>query len=136
MPARILIVEDHADTRRGLSRLLKRWGFEVSTAKNVRTGLDLINAKRFDALLCDIRLPDGNGYALVVEAKAKQNKLKAIAISGHFNSATDVEFGRVSGFDSYLSKPWDSNLLRTALPKVRPGWGGQRAARRKSANKS
>jgi CheY-like chemotaxis protein len=96
----------------------------------------LINANRFDVLLCDIGLPDGSGYTLVAEAKQKQSKLKAIAISGSFNSATDVEFGRISGFDSYLTKPWDSNLLRTALPKVRLGWGGQQAARRKSAKKS
>ena len=118
MPTRILIVEDHTDSRRLLSRLLKRWGFEVSTAKNFRAGLDLINAKTFDALLCDIGLPDGSGYALVAEAKHRQNKLKAIAISGHFNSATDVAFGRVSGFDCHLSKPYDCNLLRTVLPKA------------------
>ena len=134
--SQILIVEDNADTRRGLSRLLNRWGFEVSTAKSVETGRALVNAKRFDALFCDIGLPDGSGYTLVAEAKQKQSKLKAIAISGRFNSATDVELGRLSGFDSYLPKPFDSHLLRAALPKVRSGRGGQQAARRKSAKKS
>jgi CheY-like chemotaxis protein len=114
MSLRVLIIEDHAATRRALTSLLCRWGYEVSTAESLESGLAFIRAKDFDIILSDIGLPDGTGYALVAEAKKKQKKVKAIALTG-YNSAADVEIGRNSGFDSYLTKPCNSHLLRTVL---------------------
>ena len=116
MSFRILIVEDHADTRRVLSSLLSHWGCEVSTAESLKSGLAFVEAKEFDLILSDIGLPDGTGYALVAQAKRKQQKLKGIALSG-YSSAADIEFAKTSDFDSYLTKPCDCHLLRTLLPK-------------------
>ena len=110
----VLIVEDHGDTRRVLSNLLNRWGFDVSTAESLKSGLAFIQAKHFDAIVSDIALPDGTGYALVAEAKRRDGKLKAIALSG-YSSAADVAVGKMSGFDHHLSKPFDCHLLRTLL---------------------
>jgi CheY-like chemotaxis protein len=112
--ARILIVEDHGDTRRVLGTLLHRWGFDVSVAESLESGLAFLNTKEFDVIVSDIALPDGTGYALVWEAKRKQRTLKAIAISG-YNSPADVAIGKSSGFDYHLSKPFDCHLLRTIL---------------------
>lgn len=114
MSRRILIVEDHADTRRVMSALLDRWGFEVSTAESLTSGLAFIEAKQFDVILADVALPDGTGYALVAQAKRKQEKVKAIALTG-YQSAADMEVGRMSGFDHYLTKPCDCHLLRTLI---------------------
>ena len=52
----------------------------------------MINAKEFDVVLCDIALPDGNGYDVIVEAKRK-GAVKAVAISG-FAARDDIERGR------------------------------------------
>jgi CheY-like chemotaxis protein len=116
---RILVVEDHGDTRRVLSTLLDRWGFDVSTAESLKSGLAFVNAKEFDVIVSDIALPDGTGYALVYEAKRKQTALKAIAITGYHSSA-DVEIGKVSGFDYHLTKPFDCHALRTILSELQP----------------
>jgi CheY-like chemotaxis protein len=116
---RILIVEDHGDTRRVLSTLLDRWGFDVSTAESLKSGLAFVDAKEFDVIVSDIALPDGTGYALVSEAKRKQGGLKAIAISG-YNSSADVEIGKIAGFDYHLTKPFDCHALRTILSGVQP----------------
>jgi two-component system, NtrC family, response regulator PilR len=94
--ARVLIVEDHGDTRRVLSTLLDRWGLDLSAAESLKSGLAFVNVKEFDVIVTDIALPDGTGYALVWEAKRKQRTLKAIAISG-YNSAADVAIGKSSG---------------------------------------
>ena len=59
---RILLVEDHEDTRRTMSRLLTHFGHEVVTADNVRTATQIIGLDHVDVLLCDIGLPDGSGY--------------------------------------------------------------------------
>lgn len=117
LPPRILVVEDHGDTRRVLSTLLDRWGFDVSTAESLKSGLAFVNAKDFDVIVSDIALPDGTGYALVSEAKRKHGTLKAIAISG-YGSTADVEIGRKCGFDYHLTKPFDCHALRTILDEL------------------
>jgi len=78
--ARILVVEDHGDTRQVLSTLLDRWGFGVSTAESVKSGLAFVDAKQFDVIVTDIALLDGTGYALVLEAKRKQSRFQVITL--------------------------------------------------------
>src|ERR1700760_4097074 len=68
---RILFVEDHGGTLQALSRLLNYFGHDISTADDARSALDMINSKQFDVVLCDIALPDGNGYDVVTQAKRK-----------------------------------------------------------------
>jgi CheY-like chemotaxis protein len=69
---RILLVEDHSDTLQALSRLLNHFGHDISTADDARSALDMINAKEFDVVLCDIALPDGNGYDVIAERNEKE----------------------------------------------------------------
>ena len=111
---RILLVEDHDDTRRVLVRLLEHWGFTVSSADTLEGGLEMLEQGSVDAIVSDIALPDGTGYALVSEAKRRYDDILAIALSG-YNSANDVRIGRMSGFDYHLSKPFDCQLLRSIL---------------------
>src|SRR5438034_9615816 len=77
----ILVVEDHGDTLEALSRLLNHFGHDISTARDARSALRMIDAKQFDVVLCDIALPDGNGYDVIAEAKRK-GAAKAVALSG------------------------------------------------------
>ena len=67
---RILVVEDHSDTLEALSRLLDHFGHEISTAEDAQSAREMINSKEFDVILCDIALPDGNGYDIIAEAKS------------------------------------------------------------------
>jgi CheY-like chemotaxis protein len=119
---RILIVEDHEDTRDVLVRLLEHWGFSVASAETLERGLDILRDEAFDAIVSDIALPDGTGYALVSEAKRRQQGVVTIALSG-YNSANDVRIGKLSGFDYHLSKPFDCQLLRSIL--AQPGLDGE-----------
>ena len=113
---RILVVEDHSDTLQALSRLLGHFGHDISTADGARSALDMINSKKFDVVLCDIALPDGNGYDVIAEAKRK-GAVKAVAISG-FAALDDVERGREAGFDFHLAKPVDFHELRSVLGQI------------------
>jgi CheY-like chemotaxis protein len=113
---RILLVEDHRDTLHALSHLLSHFGYDISTAGDARSALDMINTKKFDVVLCDIALPDGNGYDVVVQAKRK-GAVKAVAISG-FAGRDDIERGREAGFDYHLAKPVDFHELRSVLGRI------------------
>ena len=69
---RILVVEDHQDTREVLTGLLRRWGYEVSPADTLKGGLNRLDSEPpVDVILSDIALPDGTGYALVSEARRR-----------------------------------------------------------------
>jgi hypothetical protein len=113
---RILVVEDHSDTLEALSRLLEHFGHEISTAEDAQSARDMINSKEFDVILCDIALPDGNGYDIIAEAKRKR-PLKAVALSG-FAARDDIERGRKAGFDFHLTKPVDFHELRSVLGQI------------------
>ena len=113
---RILVVEDHGDTRRTLSQLLSHFGHEISAADSKRSALEMIAAKKFDVLLSDIALPDGTGYEVMSEAKRDQH-IKGVALSG-LDKDEDISRGKEAGFDYYLSKPVDFHELRTILGDI------------------
>ena len=111
---RILLVEDHQDTRQVLTRLLTHWGFEVTAAENLKNGLAYLDGEPIDIILSDIGLPDGTGYALISEARRRGKDMLAIALSG-YGFPTDVQLSKQTGFDHHLSKPCDCQQLRTLL---------------------
>ena len=113
---RLLLVDDHADTRGVLSRLLTKCGHEVVTTDSAQKALELLQRRRFDALISDIGLPGENGYYLVREAKRKY-PLKAVALSG-FGTDTDVQRSLEAGFDYHVTKPVDFDGLRSLLQKI------------------
>ena len=113
---RILVVEDHGDTLQALSRLLTHFGHEISVAEGAQNAQEIIDSKEFDVVLCDIALPDGNGYDLIAKAKRKR-PVKAVALTG-FGSTEDIERGKQAGFDFHLTKPVDFHDLRTVLGQI------------------
>jgi len=113
---RILVVEDHSDTLEALSRLLSRFGHEISVADRAQNALNMIDSKQFDVVLCDIALPDGNGYDVIAQAKRRQ-PVKAVALTG-FGATEDIERGREAGFDFHLTKPVDFHELRAVLGQI------------------
>jgi len=113
---RILVVEDHGDTLQALSRLLTHFGHEISVAEGAQSAQEIIDSKEFDVVLCDIALPDGNGYDLIAKAKRKR-PVKAVALTG-FGSTEDIERGKQAGFDFHLTKPVDFHDLRTVLGQI------------------
>jgi PAS domain S-box-containing protein len=115
-PLRILLVEDHKDTRRTLSRLLTHFGHKVLTADNVERAVAVIGSNNIDAVLCDIGLPDGSGYEVAAQARAKGG-IKAIALTG-FGTEQDVQRSKEAGFDFHLVKPINFQELQTVLDQL------------------
>lgn len=113
---RILLVEDHDDTRRVLARLLRHFGYEVALASTVDEALKIVRTQPIDAILSDIGLPDGTGYDVISEAKRTQ-PLHGVALTG-FGMSEDVRRSREAGFDFHLTKPVDVAELRTILRKL------------------
>ena len=105
----VLFVDDHADTRTALSRLLQREGYGVLTAATAAEARRLLQSEPVDLLVADVQLPDGDGCDLLAYARrSARPALKAIAVSGHGDEHRRRRC-RDAGFDDYLLKPvpWD-----------------------------
>lgn len=113
---RLLLVEDHDETRRTLSRLLGRCGHKVTSTDHVESALKLLDSKRFDAVVSDIGLPDRSGYELIALAK-QRHPIKGIALSG-FGMEEDIRRSFAAGFDHHLTKPVDFRNLRSLLNEI------------------
>jgi DNA-binding response OmpR family regulator len=114
MAARILFVEDNANTALAMKVVLELRGHKVDTASTVKTALDKIAANTYDVVISDISLPDGTGHD-VLEKSSKP--VKAIGLSG-FTSESDREKALQSGFSEYLTKPFRNEDLFEAIKRV------------------
>ncbi|PYL98478.1 MAG: hybrid sensor histidine kinase/response regulator, partial [Verrucomicrobia bacterium] len=76
----------------------------------VQTAIKLLEAERFDGLISDIGLPDGNGCEVMRVARQRQS-LVGIALSG-FGMEEDVRRSMDAGFDHHLTKPIDFQALK------------------------
>lgn len=113
---RLLLVEDHDDTREVLARLLSRRGYDVEAARNAQEARALSSGMTFDLLVSDISLPDATGCELLAELHAKYG-LRGIAMSG-FGSDTDLSQTKEAGFLEHLIKPIDAKTLDAAIQRV------------------
>ena len=76
---RILIVENHEDSLTYLTRYLEQQGHEVCGARDMASALEVISSLRFDVLISDLGLPDGDGWQLLAQMKPRPF---GIAMSG------------------------------------------------------
>ena len=113
---RILLVEDDADTRLVLARLLGRRGHQVATAGSIAEAVELARNDPFDLLVADLGLPDGSGHDLFL-ALGDERPTAAIALSGS-GMIDDLRQSRESGFADHLIKPVDFVTLEATLHRV------------------
>jgi two-component system response regulator PilR (NtrC family) len=110
----VLVVEDEPGTCAVLTKLLTRWGYDLAIAGSAESARTFLDNFRFDALLSDLRLPNGDGLQIVADAKRRQPRTLAVALGGQ-GDAADRDAGLRAGFDHYLAKPIDARSLRELL---------------------
>jgi DNA-binding response OmpR family regulator len=101
--AQILIVDDESSIRLTLSALLKRAGFEVTSAENGPEAVALLERQAFELMLVDLKMPGMDGMQVVAAARRRQPDLAIIVLTGHGSLETAVE-GLHHGVFDYLLK--------------------------------
>ncbi|MEG0806823.1 MAG: sigma-54 dependent transcriptional regulator [Alistipes sp.] len=118
---KILIIDDEAQIRTLLARILSLEGYEVFQAENLAAATKLISSHGADVVLCDVFLPDGNGVEFVPRVKKLLPDAEVIMLTAHGNIADGVQAIKNGAFD-YLTKGDDNNriipLLANASEKV------------------
>jgi two-component system nitrogen regulation response regulator NtrX len=109
---RILIVDDEPNIRRSLQMILEHSGYAVTTAASIKDARSIANG--CDALMLDVRLPDGSGIDFLKQYREKDASTPAIMISGHGTIADAVEATRAGAFD-FLEKPLSRDKVLLSL---------------------
>jgi signal transduction histidine kinase/ActR/RegA family two-component response regulator len=112
----VLLVDDHADTMRVMSRILSRWGMRLTCAGRISEALLAASKENFDLLISDIGLPDGSGCELV-EQLHKIQPVAAIALSG-YGMDSDIARSLAAGFRAHLTKPVNLDQLREVITRL------------------
>ncbi len=115
-PKRILVVEDNDANRVMLCRRLNKRGYATVEAADGRQALDLVAKHTFDLVLCDIMMPEVDGYEVLRELKADPDlkALPVIMISAVDEMASVVRCIEM-GAEDYLQKPYDPVLLHARI---------------------
>lgn len=113
---RVLLIEDDVVLRENTAELLELSNFEVITASNGKFGVDIAKNSPFDIIVCDIMMPELDGYG-VLETLAKNENTKYIPFI--FLSAKterkDIRKGMDLGADDYITKPFNEEELISAI---------------------
>jgi CheY-like chemotaxis protein len=112
---RILVIEDQADARRALQRLLQIWGHDVEVAEDGVRGVDAATNRPPEIALIDVGLPGLDGYEVARRLRAAIGRsIRLVALTG-YGQPEDRERAFDAGFDLHLVKPVDRDQLSDAL---------------------
>ena len=113
---KVLIIEDNEDARESLRVLVELGGNEVRTAADAGEGLLIAESFAPDLVVCDIGLPDVDGYELVqaLRDKLAGHDTRFVALTG-YGRAEDRDRALDSGFDSFLVKPLRAEALMESI---------------------
>jgi len=117
---RLLIVDDEASIRDMLAFFFHKKGFEVLTASNFTEGQAAAARSSPDLVLCDIRMPDGNGLDLLRKVKTESAKTPVIMITAHTSTKDAIEAMKAGAVD-YIAKPFDVEELGLIVDRALEG---------------
>ncbi|WP_142683222.1 sigma-54-dependent transcriptional regulator [Chitinophaga polysaccharea] len=112
--ANILIIDDEKSIRKTLTEILTYEGYKIDEAADGMEGFKMFQAKSYDAVLCDIKMPKMDGLEFLEKAREVNGDIPIIMVSGHGNIDTAVEAVKKGAYD-YISKPPDLNRLLITL---------------------
>ena len=115
-PLRVLVVENHADTREFLASMLEGLGHTVIVAESMDDALRAAARSGCDVLISDIGLPDGDGWELLNRLNLPR-PMYAIAMSG-YGTVSDRNRSKAAGYRHHLVKPMELEQLESILYSV------------------
>jgi two-component system, NtrC family, response regulator len=118
---KVLIIDDEEKLRQLLTRIISLEGFSVLEAGNLSTASKVLEKEAVDVILCDVKLPDGNGVDFLKQVKSKYPAVEIILLTAYGNIPDGVQAMKNGAFD-YITKGDDNDkiipLLNRAMEKV------------------
>lgn len=113
---KILLIEDNAEVRENTSEILQLANYDVITAENGKEGVELAQREHPDLIICDIMMPELDGYGVlhILGKKAETARIPFIFLTAKTDKS-DIRKGMTLGADDYLTKPFDDTDLLNAV---------------------
>lgn len=118
--ARVLVVDDEADARNLLRRILENQGAKVVTAVSAEKALEALKTTTPDAMISDIGMPDMDGHALIRAIRGSEHKgqhIPSLALTA-FARAEDRKRAMLAGYEAHLAKPFDVTELLLVVARL------------------
>ena len=113
-PANILVIDDEPDLRTLYELTLLREGYRVEAAGSVSEAWQHLEAAHFDAVITDMRLPDGQGMEIIHRIQKNQRSERCVVMTAYGSAENAVEALKAGAFD-YLTKPVDLKQFRAVV---------------------
>ena len=118
----LLVIEDDLDSRELLVFILQAQGAKVTATDSIHAALEQLEQFSFDIILCDGRLPDGDGYSFLKkwrnhEAQLGRNPIPAIAVTGGYRDGDAINSAGVD-FQAWISKPIELSTVIQTIAKL------------------
>lgn len=110
----VLIIDDERSIRTALRDILEIENFSVDDAEDGKAGLEMLNKKKYDLVLCDIKMPRMDGIEVLEKILEREDDIPVIMISGHGNIETAVDALKKGAYD-FIEKPLDLNRILVSV---------------------
>jgi DNA-binding NtrC family response regulator len=117
MRGRILVVDDEANIRGALAKLLSKLGHSVESAGSAQEALQLLQPGRYRVVLTDLKMPDVDGLSLLRQIKVVDRAVEVIVMTAYGTVETAVEAMREGAYD-YIEKPINQERLPILVDRV------------------
>jgi DNA-binding NtrC family response regulator len=114
---RVAVVDDDAEVRALLSRVLTKGGYTIAEASSGAEAKSLLGRQEFDVALVDVKLPDASGLDILRWAREAEADTEFIVLTGNADVETAVEAMRLGAYD-FLGKPWRNAELIEVIGKA------------------
>lgn len=111
----ILVVDDDADVRESLCRVLQVAGYHVHEAANGNSAINVTESHPIDLIITDIMMPVKEGIETISDVRRSHPKMKVIAISGRQKY---LQWAEKLGADRTLGKPFNTDDLLSAIDSL------------------
>jgi DNA-binding NtrC family response regulator len=116
-PPKVLIVDDERDMLSNCTRILRRCGYNCSTADTSELALELVESERPDVVLVDLRMPGKSGIEMVMAIKARHPDIEVVLMTAYATIETAVDAIKQGAFD-YLPKPFTADQLQAVIQRT------------------
>ncbi len=117
---RVLVVDDEPDSQRTIAAILRQFGAVVTTAFSAAEGLEVSQRDSFDVLLCDIAMPEEDGYSLIRRIRLpadEKSRIPAVALTA-YGRPSERDIALAEGFNEYMKKPVEPDELTTLVARA------------------
>jgi two-component system response regulator AtoC len=114
---RILIIDDEENMRHMLQTMLRRYGYDIFTAKDGVEGLAMIADQSFDFILCDVQMPQMNGMEFLKSGRDSLLSTTVIMMSAYGSIDMAIDAMKLGAYD-FISKPFKNEEIRLTIKKA------------------